>query len=83
MKRPKLKEITPTAFSTMHSKVHKLVGISFLSSDKEYLVKLPIEYGKKLALGLLESLRLVELPATEDKELIKLTQGSFQEDESE
>lgn len=66
MTRPKLKTLRPLGFSTMHSKKAKMIGITFLSSDKEYLFELPIEAGKKLAIGLCESLRLVELPSTEE-----------------
>lgn len=64
----KVKNIRPLTVSTMHSKKEKLVAVAFRSSDKEYIFELPIIDGKKLVVGLTDSIKKAELPYSEDGE---------------
>jgi len=64
----KTKNFRPNIISTMHSKKHRLVAISFVSSDKEYIIELPIIDGKKLVMGLADSIRKCEAPSLSSEE---------------
>ena len=66
MKKPKT--LRPITVSTMHSKKHRLVAVAFTSSDREYIFELPIIDGKRLVVGLTDSIRKAELPLTKDDE---------------
>lgn len=64
----KTKTLRPLTVSTMHSKKHRLVACAFTSSDKEYIFELPIIDGKKLVVGLTDSIKKAEMPYSEDSE---------------
>lgn len=62
----KAKTIRPLTVSTMSSNKYGLVGVAFTSSDKEYIFELPVIDGKKLVVGLTDSIRKAELPYEEE-----------------
>jgi len=71
----KAKTIRPVTVSTMSSNKHRLVAVAFTSSDKEYIFEMPIIDGKKLVVGLTDSIRKADLPYEEEGGHSRIMEG--------